>query len=88
MKNITNFTPKTIEKLQEIIKSEPKYRPRKRAEAILLSNKGKSVKEIVDILEIKKQALYEWFKKYEKDGINELYDKPGKGRKLALRGMS
>lgn len=88
MKNITNLTPRTIEKLQEIIKSEPKYRPRKRAEAILLSNKGKSVKEIVDILEVKKQALYEWFKKYEKDGINGLYDKPGKGRKLALRDIS
>ncbi len=54
----------------------------------MLSNKGKTVKEIVEILEIKKQALYEWFKRYERDGINGLYDKPGKGRKVALRDIS
>ncbi len=84
MKNITNLTKKTIEKLQDIIKYEPKYRPRKRAEAILLSHKGKTVKEIVNILDIKKQALYEWFKKYEEDGVEGVYDKGGKGRKLSL----
>ncbi len=84
MKNITNLTQKTIEKLQDIIKYEPKYRPRKRAEAILLSHKGKTVKEIVNILDIKKQALYEWFKKYEEDGVEGVYDKGGKGRKLSL----
>ena len=84
MKNITNLTENTIQKLQEIIKCEPKFRPRKRAESILLSYKGKTVKEIIEILDIKKQALYEWFKNYENEGIEGLYDKLGKGRKLAL----
>ena len=87
MKNITNLTQKIVDKLQEIIKLEPKFRPRKRAEAILLSYKGKTVKEIMEILDVKKQALYEWFKNYEKEGIVGLYDKSGKGRKLALRNI-
>lgn len=38
MKSTTNLTSKTIEDLENIIK----FRARKRAEAILLSNKGKA----------------------------------------------
>jgi len=87
MKNITNLTPKTIEDLNNIIKFDEKFRARKRAEAILLSYKGKTVKEITDILDVKKQAVWIWFKNFEKDGIEGLQEKPGRGRKSPLRDL-
>ncbi len=86
MKKIT-LTKQTVQQLQTIIKTEPKYRPRKRAEAILLSNKGKTINEIVEILDVKQRAVYSWFKNYEINGITGLYDKEGKGRKTLFRNI-
>ncbi len=78
MKNITNLTQKTIEKLQDIIKYEPKYRPRKRAEAILLSHKGKTVKEIVNILDIKNRHCTNGLKNMKRMELKEYMIKVGK----------
>lgn len=87
MKNITNLTSKTIEELENIIKYSDKFRARKRAESILLSYKGKTVNEIVDILDLKHQAVWKWFRNFEKYGVESLYEKPGRGRKSPLRDL-
>jgi transposase len=88
MKNITNLTPKTIEDLNYIIKFNEKFRARKRAEAILLSYKGRTVNEIIEILDIKHQAIWKWIRNFEKSGIDSLYEKPGRGRKSPLRNLN
>ena len=88
MKNITNLTPKTIAELENIIKFSDKFRARKRAETILLSNKGKTVNEIVKLLDLKHQAIWKWFRNFEKDGIECLHEKPGRGRKSPLRDLN
>ena len=88
MKNIINLTPKTIEELENIIKYNDKFRARKRAEAILLRNKGKTVNEIVDLLDLKKQAVWQWFRNFKKDGIKCLHEKPGRGRPSPLRDLN
>jgi transposase len=88
MKNITNLTLETIEELENIIKFNEKFRARRRAEAILLSYKGKTVNEIIEILDIKHQALWKWFRNFEKDGVESLHDKPGRGRKSPLRDLN
>jgi len=88
MKNITNLTPKTINELNNIIKYNDKFRARKRAEAILLSHNGKTVNEIVEILNLKHQAIWKWFRNFEKDGIDSLHEKPGRGRKSPLRDLN
>ena len=88
MKNITNLTPKIINELNNIIKFNEKFRARKRAEAILLSYKGKTVNEIIEILDIKHQAIWKWFRNFEKDGIDSLHEKSGRGRKSPLRDLN
>jgi transposase len=87
MKNITNLTPKTIEDLNNIVKYDEKFRARKRAESILLSYKGKTVNEIINILDLKKQAVWKWFRNFQKDGIDSLQEKQGRGRKSPLRDL-
>ena len=81
MKLITNLTPKTIAELENIIKFNDKFRARKRAETILLSYQGQTVNEIVEIFNIKHQAVWKWFRNFEKYGIESLHEKPGRGRK-------
>ncbi len=88
MKNIINLTPKTIVELENIIKFSDKFRARKRAEAILLSHKGKTVNEIVELLDLKRQAVWTWFRNFKKDGIECLHEKPGRGRKSPLRDLN
>ena len=87
MKNITNLTQKTIDELNNIIKFDDKFRARKRAEAILLSYKGKTVNEIVEILDLKHQAVWKWFRNFETDNVKSLHEKPGRGRKSPLRDL-
>jgi len=87
MKNIINLTPKTIEDLNNIIKNDTKFRTRKRAQAVLLSYKGKTVNEIVELLDLKHQAIWKWFRNFKKEGIKSLYEKPGRGIKSPLRDL-
>jgi transposase len=87
MKNITNLTQKTIDELNYIIKYDDKFRARKRAEAILLSYKGKTVNEIVEILDLKHQAVWKWFRNFEIDNVKSLHEKPGRGRKSPLKDL-
>jgi transposase len=88
MKNITNLTQKTIDELNYIIKYDDKFRARKRAEAILLSYKGKTVNEIVEILDLKHQAVWKWFRNFEKNNVKSLHEKSGRGRKSPLRDLN
>ncbi len=88
MKNIINLTPKTIIELENIIKYNDKFRARKRAETILLSYKGKTVNEIVELLDLKHQAIWKWFRNFKKDGIQSLHEKSGRGRKSPLRDLN
>jgi hypothetical protein len=58
MKNIINLTPKTIAELENIIKFNDKFRARKRAEAILLSYKGKTIPLYTNISPKNHQIIY------------------------------
>ena len=88
MTNILNLTTKAREELENIIKYSDKFRTRKRAEAILLINKGKTVKEVVELLDLKRQALWKWIRNFKKDGIECVHEKPGRGRKSLLRNLN
>jgi len=46
--------------------------------------KGKSVLEVSELLFITRQAIYEWMRAYESNGIQGLYEQGGRGRKSDL----
>ena len=74
-----------IDKLEKVLKQEVKYRPRLRAQAILLSNKGMAVKEIAKAMNQKLETVYDWFSRFKDEGIDGLYDKKGRGRKPKIK---
>ena len=74
-----------IDKLEKVLKQEVKYRPRLRAQAILLSNKGMAVKEIAKAMNQKLETVYDWFSRFKDEEIDGLYDKKGRGRKPKIK---
>ena len=59
-------------------------RVHKRSHAILLSNKGYSVPQLCDILEVNPPAIYRWFDRFELEGVSGLLDKARSGRPTTL----
>lgn len=64
----------------EMRKFHPKPKVRERAQMIELSNKGKSINEIVKIVGRNRDTVSTWLNQYEKYGIAGLFDKPKSGR--------
>ena len=77
----------TEDQLKELIRG---YRHGKNAnermqcQAIMLSAEGKSVQDLMSILGVRKNTLYDWFNAWESKGIEGLGIKPGRGRKPKL----
>ena len=74
-----------IEKLKSIIQNENKYRPRQRAQALLLKYKEVSAKDIAFALNVRVETVYDWIRKFKTDGIESLFDKEGRGRKSIFK---
>lgn len=51
-----------------------------RAHALLLSAKGYQMDALVDIFEVGRDTVAEWFNRWEKEGIDGLQDAPKSGR--------
>ena len=59
-------------------KTSTKERVRDRAHALLLSNKGYEVQELVEVFEVRHATILDWFNKWEQD--RELCDSQKSGR--------
>lgn len=53
---------------------------RRRAHAILLSDKGHTINKISEILQVRRDAVSRWLKQWELSGLDGLIDKPRSGR--------
>lgn len=84
MRYIKDLDEETIKKLEKIVKEDKRYKNRYRAQAILLSNQGKTVNEISNIFECKIRTIYGWFNRFEEKGIEGISELKGRGRKLIL----
>jgi transposase len=58
---------------------------RERCRAILLSNRGQTVPQIAFFLEKRCETIRQWFDNWEKDGLDGLKIKPGRGLKPTLK---
>ena len=79
-------TPSSSElsELEEGYKYGRTHDYRIRCQCILFSSQGKSVSELMKIFSVRKHTIYEWFNRYEAEGISGLRIRPGRGRKRKL----
>jgi transposase len=57
---------------------------RKHCQAILLSNQGFSVQELMAIFDCRKNTIYDWMDNWQKKGIEGLKLQAGRGRKATF----
>lgn len=70
--------------LQEGRKNHFSYQFRDRCQCLLLSNEGKEVKELAQILQVSTITIYNWFKRWAEKGLVGLLNAKGQGRKDIL----
>lgn len=81
---IENLTSDQELELQEGYRHGTSHDFRLRCHCILLSYQGKSVPELMDLLQVSYQSVYKWFNRWEAEGITGLKIRPGRGRKRKL----
>ncbi len=75
---------KILDKLSELKKCGSSKQEHYRSHAILLSNDGKSVKEIAKIFDVTDRTVYNWIKEWDNRGLESVYRRKGDGRKPLL----
>ena len=58
---------------------------RSRSQALLLSNRGYTVKELARLYQVRTRTIYEWFSRWQSLGVVGLCITKGRGRKATLQ---
>lgn len=81
---IEDLTAEEKQQLKEGLKNGKSLAFRTRCHAILLSHKGYEIKDIVNIFDVHRGSVYNWFSLWKSKGIEGLKTRKGQGRKPAL----
>lgn len=84
MRYIKDITKPEKTTLEEGNKNSTKFHFRRRCDAILLSNRGKSVPYICDHFDVPSKTVYRWFTRWQSGGISGLLLQKGRGLKAIL----
>lgn len=80
MKFVSPLSDTDLQVLNDAYMQGEKPALRRRAHAILLSNKGYTINQISDILAVRRGAVSMWLKAWETDGLTGLTAKAQSGR--------
>lgn len=85
MKFVKELDAKSKETLNELMRSSSSFKVRKRAHAILLSNKKYKIDTLAHIFDVDRDTISDWIKRWEEKGVKGLKDKPRSGRPAKQR---
>ena len=71
--------------LQEAVRNHPSSIVRTRSQALLLSHRRYSVKELARLHQVRTRTIYEWFSRWQSLGLVGLRITQGRGRKATLQ---
>lgn len=81
MRFIRELNTETRKLLERISRRSKYYQVRDRAKCIILSYQGFSINQLMLIFGLTRKTIYNWFTKWEDEGIVGLYNQKGRGRK-------
>ena len=79
-----SLTSEERETLSQAWLNHPKPNVRHRCKALLLSDKGRKVKEIAGMFEVRTRTIYTWMNRWQELGYIGLTILPGRGLKPSL----
>jgi transposase len=77
---VTKLTAEDQEVLRYLRDEGETRRIRQRAQALLLSNSGRTVNEVAKILEVNRDTVRDWYASWEGDGVKGVADKARSGK--------
>jgi len=77
--------PETEKMLERIYHNSQHHQVRQRAHCILLSHRGWTMNELLEVFGISRRTLQYWFSRWKQDRLIGLYDRAGRGRKSKLK---
>jgi transposase len=83
-KTVSPLSASDREELERLVKEDPSARVRQRAEAILLSAKGYSIKQISEIKDKCVITVSRWIDQWEERGVDGILEGEGRGSKGIL----
>ncbi len=81
MRYIKGLTKDTLKLLKRIYKQSKYYQVRQRVHCIQLSYQGYKISELMEIFQVSRNTIYNWFNAWELSKFSGLYNSPGRGRK-------
>lgn len=79
-KFVKELSESQVARLREIYKTDPHWRTRQRAQAILLSARGYSLNQLADLFEIDRDRISQWLDWWDESEFDGLADDPRSGR--------
>ncbi len=61
---------------------------RQRSQCLLLSARGHSIGQLTAIFQVNRLTIYQWFNRWQADGLPSLRHRPGQGRKAKLAAVA
>lgn len=78
---VANYSP---EQIKELINSDLKFKVGVRLYAIYQVSLGQPTRKLEDLYHVSFKQITNWVHRFEREGVEGLIDKPGKGRKSKL----
>src|SRR4028119_496203 len=78
---IREINPLSSKLLERIYRQSRHHQVRQRAHCLILASQGIKVEELLKIFPVSYKTIYNWFNRWELEGIVGLYNKPGQGCK-------
>ena len=72
---------KTLKELRYLSKYGESLQERRRSQALLLANEGRTKKDIASILQVTQRSVFLWLKEFKERGMESLKMGSGRGRK-------
>ncbi len=85
MRHIQNLNFDTQNLLERIYKYSSKHEVRQRAKSIILSHKGFSISQLVEVFNVHLNTIYNWLNNWNNSGLLSLYNSKGQGRKSIIQ---
>ncbi|MBD1904161.1 helix-turn-helix domain-containing protein, partial [Trichocoleus sp. FACHB-832] len=74
LREVNSLSAKLVERIYH---QSRHHQVRQRAHCIILANQGVKVEELTKVFQVSRKTIYNWFTRWESEGIVGLYNKPG-----------
>ena len=78
---IREIHPLCAKLLNRIYRQSRHHQVRQRAHCLILASQGVTIEELSNVFQVSYKTIYNWFDRWELEGVLGLYNKPGRGRK-------